>query len=97
LESWKIGTLKITLDLPADLIREMKLSAAHEGRKLRDVATEIFRRGLSQPGPQSAAPRHRVKLPLIECGAAATELTAGQLAELLLKQEVAWSHEATGR
>lgn len=89
--------MKTTLDLPADLIREMKLRAAHEGRKLRDVATEIFRRGLSQPVPQSDTARHRVKLPLIECGKAATELTVEQVAEVLLKQEAEWSHEAAGR
>lgn len=89
--------MKTTLDLPADLVREMKLRAAHEGRKLRDVATEVFRRGLSQTGPQGEAPRHRVKLPLIECRAAAKELTADQVAEVLLKQEVEWSHEAAGR
>ncbi len=89
--------MKTTLDLPADLIREMKLRAAHEGRKLRDVATEIFRRGLSQPSPQGEAPRHRVKLPLIECEKATMELTADQVAEVLLKQEAEWSHEATGR
>lgn len=91
--------MKTTLDLPSDLIREMKLRAAHEGRKLRDVATEIFRRGLVQPSPQSETVRQRVKLPLIECGnpvAPAVELTADQLAEVLLKEEVEWNHEATG-
>jgi plasmid stability protein len=88
--------MKTTLDLPAELIREMKLRAAHEGRKLRDVATEIFRRGLSQPSrsPSEALPQ-RVKLPLIECRAA--ELSATEVTEVLLKQEVGWSHEATGR
>lgn len=92
--------MKTTLDLPGDLVREMKLRAAHEGRKLRDVATEIFRRGLSQPSPQGEMARHRVKLPLIVCGtplAPAVELDVNQLAEVLLKQEVEWSHEAAGR
>lgn len=88
--------MKTTLDLPADLVREMKLRAAHEGRKLRDVATEIFRRGLSQPSSHSEAPKHRVKLPLIECKAA-TELTAEQVAQVLLKQEMQWNDEAAGR
>ncbi len=92
--------MKTTLDLPTDLVREMKLRAAHEGRKLRDVATEIFRRGLSQPVLQGETARHRVKLPLIECGnplVPAVELTTDQVAEVLLKQEVEWSHEAAGR
>lgn len=92
--------MKTTLDLPVDLIRAMKLRAAHEGRKLRDVATEIFRRGLSLPATQSETAGQRVKLPLIDCGtpvASAAELNADQVAELLLKQEVEWSHEAAGR
>ena len=92
--------MKTTLDLPSDLVREMKLRAAHEGRKLRDVATEIFRRGLSLPTPPSESVRHRVQLPLIACGTPANpakELTADQVAEVLLKQEVEWSREAARR
>lgn len=89
--------MKTTLDLPADLVREMKMRAASEGRKLRDVATEIFRRGLLQPSLPSDSPRHRVKLPLIECHAAATEMTPERVAEVLSKQEADWSNEAAGR
>ena len=47
--------MKTTLDLPNDLVREMKLRAVHEGRKLKDVATETIRRGLAQPEPPSRA------------------------------------------
>jgi plasmid stability protein len=97
LEIWKAGLMKTTLDLPADLVREMKLRAASEGRKLRDVATEIFRRGLLQPSLPSEAPRHRVKLPLIECRAATTEMNPESVAEVLLKQEADWSNEVAGR
>jgi hypothetical protein len=50
-ESWELGLMKATFDLPPDLIREMKLRAVQEGRKLKDVATEIFRRGLSGAVP----------------------------------------------
>lgn len=97
LENWKVGRMKTTLDLPAEIVREMKMRAASEGRKLRDVATEIFRRGLAHPGPQGEVLRHRVKLPLIECPAAGTDLTAGKVAEILLKQEAEWSDETSGR
>ncbi len=89
--------MKTTLDLPPDLIREMKLRAAGEGRKLRDVATEIFRRGLAAQPTQSPPARRRVKLPLVKCKAASTEMTAGKVADVLLKQETDWSHEAAGR
>jgi len=100
LEIWKVGSMKTTLDLPAELVREMKLRAADEGRKLRDVATEIFRRGLMHPSPSGATARHRVKLPLIKCVkpmALAKQMTADQVADVLLKQEVEWNHEAAGR
>lgn len=78
-------------------MREMKLRAAGEGRKLRDVATEIFRRGLSLAEPQEVAARYRVKLPLIECGANPKELGGASAADALLKQEMEWSREAAGR
>ena len=90
--------MKTTLDLPAELIREMKLRAAHEGRKLRDVATEVFRRGLMPANPPAAC--RRVKLPLIHCGQPGTslkELDAEQVADLLLQQEIESSREAAGR
>jgi len=96
LESWKAGKMKTTLDLPPELIREMKLRAAGEGRKLRDVATEIFRRGLAASSTDSAPVRRRVKLPLVECKVATTEMTAEQVADVLLK-ESDWMHEAAGR
>jgi plasmid stability protein len=90
-------SVKTTLDLPADLVREMKLRAAHEGRKLRDVATEIFRRGLAQSGPQAGGAAHRVKLPLIVCPTASGDLTAERVSELLTRQEAEWTHETAGR
>lgn len=39
--------MKTTMDLPEDLIREMKFRAVREGRKFRDVAEEVLRRGLA--------------------------------------------------
>ena len=47
LENWKGGSMKTTMDLPEDLIREMKFRAVREGRKLHDVAEEVLRRGLA--------------------------------------------------
>lgn len=92
--------MKVTLDLPIDLVREMKLRAAHEGRKLRDVATEVVRRGLTSPSVSGGVSRKRVTLPLIECAnvaASTAELTPERVAEILLNQEVEWAHEAAGR
>ena len=58
--------MKTTLDLPKDLVRQMKLRAVHEGKKLKDLAAEALRRGLSMPtSPARPAVRHRVKLPIV--------------------------------
>lgn len=84
--------MKTTIDLPSELVREMKLQAVYEGRKLKDVATEIFRRGLNHGGSVPTATKKRVKFPLIQCqhlASANTELTPDKVAEILLQQEVA--------
>jgi plasmid stability protein len=103
-ERWKVGFVKTTLDLPEDLVREMKLRAVHEGRKLRDVAIEIFRRGLAQPSLQTAAAtqpsviQNRVKLPLIRCqpGTPKFNLTPEDIDQILLEQEMKRFNEACG-
>jgi plasmid stability protein len=104
LESWKSGCVKTTLDLPEDLVREMKLRAVHEGRKLRDVATEIFRRGLAQPSLQTEVAtqpgviQNRVKLPLIQGppGTPKFNLTPEDIDRILLEQEMKRFNEACG-
>jgi hypothetical protein len=104
LECWKVGFVKTTLDLPEDLVREMKLRAVHEGRKLREVATEIFRRGLAQPCLQTAGAtqpsviQNRVKLPLIQCllGTPKFNLTPEEIDQILLEQEMKRFNEACG-
>jgi|688.fasta_scaffold98139_3 plasmid stability protein len=90
LESWKAGFMKTTMDLPEDLIREMKLRAVREGRKLREVAEDVLRRGLAaQSTPLEGSIRQRVKLPIIPCppGAKPFELTGDRLLELASEVE----------
>lgn len=43
--------MKTTLDLPDELVREMKLRALMQGRTLRDLATDFLRQGLGWPRP----------------------------------------------
>lgn len=88
LESWKAGFMKTTIDLPEDLVREMKFRAVREGRKLRDVAEEVFRRGLAAPAPLPGV-RQRVKLPIIPAspGAKPFELSGERLLELETEAE----------
>jgi hypothetical protein len=38
--------MKTTVDLPAELIKEIKLLAVDEGKKLKDVLAELLRQGL---------------------------------------------------
>jgi plasmid stability protein len=44
--------VKTTLDLPDDLMREMKIRAASQGRKLKDVLAETIRLGLFPETPR---------------------------------------------
>ncbi len=43
--------MKTTLDLPDEIVREMKLRALMQGRTLRDLATEFLRQGLGMAAP----------------------------------------------
>lgn len=82
--------MKTTFDLSEELIREMKMRAVREGRKLREVAEEVFRRGLAAPVPsRAAAERHRVKLPIIPAppGSKFFEISGERLLELELEAE----------
>ena len=79
--------MKTTLDLPEPLVREMKLRAVQEGRKLKDVAAEVFQRGLRTPSQQT---KHRplrqtLDAPIFVCEearASAPQMTVKQLLHL---------------
>lgn len=91
--------MKTTLDLPEEQVREMKVRAARQGRKLREVAAEIFQRGLALPENGGAEPvRHRVRLPLIPAppGAPPMALTGADVDRLLGEQEIARTLETPG-
>ena len=51
--------MKTTVDLPNELVREIKLRAVTEGRKLKEVVTELLRFGLEQGAalPKAPAPQ----------------------------------------
>ena len=84
--------MKTTLDLPDDLMRAVKIRAAEENRKLKDIITELLRRGLAQPSAVPPTARQRVRLPLVQCAHAARpgeEMTPERVAELLIEEEAA--------
>ena len=87
--------MKTTLDLPSELVREIKLRAVNDGRKLKDTMADLLRKGLSARKPGGDVLPNRVKLPIIKCRHTA-ELTPEQVATLLSKQETEWHHEAAG-
>ena len=97
--------MKTTLDLPDSLVKQVKLRAVHEGRKLKDEVAHLLRKGLAAPrsGARTEEPvitkNKKTGLPLIVCKHAAppgAELTPDRVAEILLDQEVEW-HAATRR
>lgn len=68
--------MKTTLDLPDDLVREMKLRALMQGRTLRDLATDFLRQGLGLAAarrPPELPPDSPIQInengfPVIRCG-----------------------------
>jgi plasmid stability protein len=84
------GEMKTTLDLPDDLMRAVKIRAAEENRKLKDLIAELLRRGLAQQPEAPAAARQRVRLPLVQCAHEARpgeEMTPERVAEVLIEEE----------
>lgn len=83
-------TVKTTLELPDDLVREIKLRAVQENRRIKDVATDALRRGLaSEPGQPAIG--HRVSLPLIHSAHPAPpgqELTPERIKQVLDEDDV---------
>ena len=78
--------MKTTLDIPNELMRGMKIRAATQGRKLKDVVAEVLKRGLADP-VKPAKPRIEIQangLPVIRCGkdAPASRMTTEELLAL---------------
>ncbi|HEV2292979.1 MAG TPA: hypothetical protein VGR35_03935 [Tepidisphaeraceae bacterium] len=94
--------MKTTFDLPEELVRQLKLRALRDGRKLKDAAADVLRAGL-EASPRPAAPSEKpaqvVKdkktgLPVIQCRRAAPrahELTPDRVADILIAQEAEWA------
>ncbi|MCC6763895.1 MAG: antitoxin [Deltaproteobacteria bacterium] len=91
--------MKTTVDLPSDLVREIKLKAVHEGRKLKDAVADLLRAGLvagAASAAEKAARKGKRRLPLVKGrhpATAATEMTPQRTAEILLRQEASWHAE----
>ncbi len=94
--------MKTAVDLPDELFRELKLRAAGQGRKLKDVIAEVLRLGLdakaeTKTGAAKIGRDQRTGLPVVECrrpAAPESEVTPNRVAEILLGQEIEWQREA---
>ena len=96
--------MKTTLDLPDALVKQVKLRAVREGRKLKDAVADLLRKGLAvvaDAAPDTRGPvittDKKTGLPVIECKQAAApeeEMTPERVANILLAQEMEWHHAA---
>src|SRR5689334_20113083 len=96
--------MKTTVELPDELVKQLKLRAIHDGKKLKDTVAELLRRGLNAPDEQADSSQgsrlafdKETGLPLIQCRHAARrgdELTPERVADILLQQDVEWHIEA---
>jgi hypothetical protein len=62
--------MKMTLDLPNELVRETKLRAVHEGRKFKDMVASLLAAGIAAESAKAKATSRRkgtLKLPLFKC------------------------------
>jgi hypothetical protein len=83
--------MKTTLDLPDELLREIKHRAVEEDKKLKDTVAELLRIGLAQPLSKPELILEPGKLPIIRFSRAprpGEEPTPERLKEILLEQEV---------
>ena len=98
--------MKTTLDLPDALVKQVKIRAVREGRKLKDAVGDLLRKGLAVAADTERDARapvitrdKKTGLPLIVCKQTAAtdeEITPERVADILLAQEVEW-HHAAGR
>lgn len=87
--------MKTTLDLPDELVREMKLRALMQGRTLRDLAADFLRQGLGMAAVKAApnVPADSMVtigaegLPVIRSGNNAPAASMGLDALLALEQQ----------
>lgn len=92
--------MKMTVELPDALVKEIKLRALHDDLKLKDAIAELLRKGLEAPDASETEDDGpgfiidpETRLPLIPCrrpANPANELTADRIHEILLQQEIEW-------
>ena len=73
--------MKTTLDLPDDLMREVKIRAVHEHKKLKDMIAEFIRKGMA------TGKRRPAKLPK------PVKLRGGPITTEEIEAAIAWGRD----
>ena len=82
--------MKTTVDLPAELVRAIKIRAIEENRKLKEMIAELLRRGLAGAPVEPSAVGRRVTLPLVQTAHPAKpdeEMTPERVAAVLADED----------
>jgi hypothetical protein len=88
--------MRITLDLPDELLDRAKIKAALNGLKLQDLIVRYLEEGLREP-PMQTAPRRRRRPSELPVARAATGrtlpiLTNSEIQRILEEEEAAGDH-----
>lgn len=93
--------MKTALDLPDDLVREVKIYAVRSGKKLKTAVADLLRRGLDVSAASCSSAKiardSLTELPVVVCAHPAapdTEMTPERVAQILVRQEAEWQHDA---
>ena len=97
--------MKMTIELPDALVKQVKVRALRNGQKLKDAVADLLQKGLAVSDDRvdrrmpAVTTERQTGLPLVQCkrtASALTELTPERVAEILLLQDAEW-HRAVGR
>lgn len=83
--------MRTTIDLPDDLLRRAKATAALRGQKLKDLVASFIERGLESPEPAAPPLGHRIQLPefIPFTGVPIRSLSNAEIEDILLQEDLA--------
>jgi plasmid stability protein len=73
--------MKTTLELPDELMREVKIRAVHEHKKLKDIVAELLRKGIAASSPA----RTKIPKPI--------KLRGGPITTEEIEAAIAWGRD----
>lgn len=97
--------MKTTFELPDALVKEVKILAVHEGKKLKEMAADLLREGLAaRKSPPAYSGKSRIStdpetgFPVVICDpdAPASRMSAEELSALEVQSQLEEDLERTG-